>query len=99
MTDNQSEKIVSLLENIEKHLQAIDWKLWDLHQQLQFNKEKTNPDMENTEKPIEEVIINDELESLAEIVSAPATATATTPEPERPVVKHTLKYPSIEVLK
>jgi len=55
--------------------------------------------MENTEKPIEEVIINDELESLAEIVSAPATATATTPEPERPVVKHTLKYPSIEVLK
>jgi hypothetical protein len=95
MTDNQTEKIISLLENIEKHLQAIDWKFWDLHQQLQFNKEKTNLDVENTEKPIEEVIINDELESLAEIVSAPATA----PEPERPVVKHTLKYPSIEVLK
>lgn len=97
MTDNQTEKIISLLENIEKHLQAIDWKFWDLHQQLQFNKEKINLDAENTEKPIEEIIVNDELESLAEIVSAPATAT--TPEPERPVVKHTLKYPSIEVLK
>jgi hypothetical protein len=93
MTDNQTEKIISLLENIEKHLQAIDWKFWNLHQQ--FDKEKTNLDVENTEKPIEEIIVNDELESLAEIVSAPATV----PEPERPVVKHTLKYPSIEVLK
>lgn len=93
MTDNQTEKIITLLENIEKHLQAIDWKFWNLHQQ--FGKENTNLDMENTEKPIEEVINNDELESLAEIVSTPAIAS----EPERPVIKHTLKYPSIEVLK
>jgi len=93
MTDNQSEAIVSLLEKMEKHLQAIDWKLWDLHQQ--FGKEKMSLDAEHTEKPIENEIVNDELESLAEIVSTPTV----TPVAENLQVKHTLKYPSIEVLK
>jgi hypothetical protein len=93
MTDNQSETIVKFLEKIEKHLQAIDWKLWDMHQH--FGKEKSNIDNEHIETPVVEDRVIEELESLAEIVSTPVASS----EPEKPVVKHTLKYPSIEILK
>lgn len=93
MTDNQSETIVKFLEKIEKHLQAIDWKLWDMHQH--FGKEIPNVSADQTETPVVEDRVIDELESLAEIVSTPVASQ----EPEKIVVKHTLKYPSIEILK
>lgn len=94
MTDSQSESIVNFLEKIEKHLQAIDWKLWSMHQQ--FGKETLNVNAEHTETPvIEENKVSDELESLAEIISTPVVSK----EPEKIAVKHTLKYPSIEILK
>jgi hypothetical protein len=86
MTDKQADLMISILEKIEKHLQAIDWKFWDLHQQ--FDRNKTT----ETETPVETVTVPDELEVLAEIVSAPAATAA-------PVKQHTLKYPSIEILK
>ncbi len=86
MTDKQAEQMISILEKIEKHLQAIDWKFWDLHQQ--FDRNKTV----ETEKPVETVAVSDELEILADIVSAPVAAAA-------PVKQHTLKYPTIEILK
>lgn len=92
MTDHQSESIVKLLEKIEKHLQAIDWKLWSMHQQ--FDKETVNV-TEHTETPVTETKVNDELETLAEIISTPVASQ----DPEKIAVKHTLKYPSIEILK
>ena len=91
MTDKQVDKMISVLEKIEKHLQAIDWKFWELHQQ--FSKSQSDASSETPIEPESEV---DELETLAEIISAPAAAvTVTTPD----AVKHTLKYPSIEILK
>lgn len=95
MTEKQADTMISILENIEKHLQAIDWKFWDLHQQ--FGKEKSNVDSTTIEKPVKEEVsvVDDELESLAEIVSTPTVTSVT----ENLQVKHTLKYPSIEVLK
>lgn len=91
MTDNQAAQMVESLEKIEKHLQAIDWKFWDLYQR--FSKE--DEEASNREKPVKEVNVDDELESLAEIVNDLTTAPAVT----APEVKHTLKYPSIEILK
>lgn len=93
MTDNQSDTIISLLDKIERHLQAIDWKIWDMHQQ--FGKKKLNVDTDHIETPVVEDRVIDELESLAEIVSTPVANS----EPVKPIVKHTLKYPSIEILK
>lgn len=86
MTDNQAAQMVETLEKIERHLQAIDWKFWDLYQRFSKEDEETS----NREKPAKEVNVDDELESLAEIVNVSATS---------PAVKHTLKYPSIEILK
>ena len=87
MTDNQAAQMVETLEKIEKHLQAIDWKFWDMYQR--FSKEESNP--ADKEKPVSTPVVevDSDLESLAEIVNE-------TPKPE---VKHTLKYPSIEILK
>jgi hypothetical protein len=34
MTDNQAAQMVETLEKIEKHLQAIDWKFWDMYQKF-----------------------------------------------------------------
>lgn len=86
MTDDQANRMVDSLEKIEKHLQAIDWKFWDLYQR--FNKDETiNP---NIEEPVNNVETDDSLESLADIINKQTPA---------PAVKHTLKYPSIEILK
>ena len=83
MTDNQAAQMVETLEKIEKHLQAIDWKFWDMYQK--FSKEELNK-----EQPISPTAeVNNDLESLAEIVN----------EPAKPAVNHTLKYPSIEIIK
>lgn len=90
MTDNQAAQMVETLEKIEKHLQAIDWKFWDLYQRFS----KDDQESSSREKPAKEVKVDDELESLAEIVNDSATTMVNTP-----VVKHTLKYPSIEILK
>jgi len=86
MTDNQAAQMVATLEKIEKHLQAIDWKFWDLYQK--FSKDESNNS--DKEQPITSTSeVDSDLESLAEIVN----------EPTKPAVKHTLKYPSIEILK
>jgi len=86
MTDNQAAQMVESLEKIEKHLQAIDWKFWDLYQR--FSKDESNSsDKEQPIAPTTEV--DSDLESLADIVN----------ESAKPAVKHTLKYPSIEILK
>jgi len=85
MTDNQAAQIVETLEKIEKHLQAIDWKFWDIYQK--FSKDDSNPS--NNETPVTDVKADNELDTLAEIIN----------ESNKPVVKHTLKYPSIEILK
>lgn len=86
MTDNQAAQMVETLEKIERHLQAIDWKFWDLYQR--FSKDESNSS--DKEKPIKPTVeVDSDLESLADIVN----------EPTKPVVKHTLKYPSIEILK
>lgn len=88
MTDKQADIMISVLEKIEKHLQAIDWKFWELHQQ--FGKDQSDA---VSETPVEIETEVDELETLAEIVSTPVSVTSPA------VVKHTLKYPSIEILK
>jgi hypothetical protein len=89
MTDNQAAQIVEALEKIEKHLQAIDWKFWDMHQK--FSKDDTtSSDKEKPVAPATEV--DNDLESLAEIVNEPV-------KPAKPIVNHTLKYPSIEIIK
>ena len=90
MTDNQATQMINSLDKIEKHLQAIDWKFWDLYQK--FDKDRLiNLDSEQLADKIAE---NENLESLADIINR-VEATPSTP----PVVKHTLKYPSIEILK
>jgi len=88
MTDNQAAQLVETLEKIEKHLQAIDWKFWDMHQK--FNKDESNTS--DKEQPVTVTVeVDSDLETLADII----TKVDTTP----PVAKHTLKYPSIEILK
>lgn len=92
MTDKQADIMISVLERIEKHLQAIDWKFWELHQQ--FGKSQSDT---SSETPVEIETEVDELETLAEIVSTPVATLAAVATPA--AVKHTLKYPSIEILK
>ena len=88
MTDAQAAQMVSTLEQIEKHLQAIDWKFWDLHQKFSKNEITDS----NKEQPVTTVVETDnDIETLADIINKVDTAPA--------VVKHTLKYPSIEILK
>jgi hypothetical protein len=88
MTDSQAAQMVATLEKIEKHLQAIDWKFWDMHQK--FSKGEIADS--NKEQPVTVTVeVDSDLETLADII----TKVDTTP----PVVKHTLKYPSIEILK
>lgn len=87
MTDKQADIMISVLEKIEKHLQAIDWKFWELHQQFKGQFDATSETEVSTDV--------DELETLAEIVSTPTAASVATAA----AVKHTLKYPSIEILK
>ena len=88
MTDAQAAQMVATLEKIEKHLQAIDWKFWDMHQR--FSKDETKSS--DKEEPVTTVVeTTNDLEDLADIINK----VDTTP----PVVKHTLKYPSIEILK
>lgn len=88
MTDSQAAQMVATLEKIEKHLQAIDWKFWDMHQK--FSKDESNTS--DKEQPVTTTVeVASDLETLADII----TTVDTTP----PVVKHTLKYPSIEILK
>lgn len=89
MTDNQAAQMVSTLEKIEKHLQAIDWKFWDMHQR--FSKDE-NLDS-NKEQPVTTVVeTNNDLEVLSDIINKLDTIPPA-------VVKHTLKYPSIEIIK
>ena len=88
MTDAQAAQMVSTLEQIEKHLQAIDWKFWDLHQKFSKNEITDS----NKEQPVTAVVETDnDIETLADIINKVDTIP--------PVVKHTLKYPSIEILK
>ena len=89
MTDNQTTQIIDTLEKIEKHLQAIDWKFWDIHQKL-GNNNTSNTDVE---QPVNLTSIKEEdtVEHLADIINKVDTVP--------PVVKHTLKYPSIEIIK
>ena len=88
MTDGQAAQMVSTLERIEKHLQAIDWKFWDLHQKFSKNEIVDS----NKEQSFSTVVETDsDLETLADIINKVDTVPT--------VVKHTLKYPSIEILK
>ena len=89
MTDNQATQMIDILHKIEKHLQAIDWKFWDLYQKL-GNNNTSNPDVE---QPVDSSSVTEEdtVEHLADIINKVDTAP--------PVVKHTLKYPSIEIIK
>ena len=91
MTDNQAAQMVATLEQIEKHLQAIDWKFWDMYQKFSKDESNSSDKESDKEKPVttSTTEVDSDLESLAEIVNEPATL----------VVKHTLKYPSIEILK
>jgi len=91
MTDNQAAQMVATLEKIEKHLQAIDWKFWDMYQKFSKDEPNSSDKESDKEKPVTTYTteVDSDLESLAEIVNEPATL----------VVKHTLKYPSIEILK
>ena len=90
MTDGQATQIIDTLEKIEKHLQAIDWKFWDLYQKLGNN---TTPNLDLEQPVVSSSVKEDEtLESLADIINKVDTVPP-------PVVKHTLKYPSIEIIK
>ncbi len=75
--------VLKELRKMNKFLEAIDWKLWNLHQQVLI-------------QPTEDVEANSDLEELSNQeeteteTESPANSTSTKPVP---------KYPSIEIIK